>query len=97
MCSERCSTIIEAQGCGVVHKEVDKAVDDNVAWSCRGVIEVALHDNVFMSLYLSLTTRAAQRGVGEEALAVLTNGGMACGHVSKMGTQSIGEPYRGEP
>jgi len=24
------STIVEAKGCGVVYKEVDKAVDDNV-------------------------------------------------------------------
>jgi len=26
------STIVEAKGCGVVYKEMDKAIDDNVAW-----------------------------------------------------------------
>jgi len=31
--SIKSSTIVEAKGCGVVYKEVDKAVDDNVTWS----------------------------------------------------------------
>jgi len=28
------SPIVEAEGCGVVHEEVDKAIDDDVAWPC---------------------------------------------------------------
>jgi len=28
--------IIKAEGNGVVVKEVDKAINNNIAWSCRG-------------------------------------------------------------
>jgi len=31
----------------VIHQEVDKAVNDDVTWSCGEVIEVVLYDNMF--------------------------------------------------
>jgi len=48
------STIIK--GCGVVYKEMDKAIDNNVVQSWGEVMEITLHDNVFASLYYSLAT-----------------------------------------
>jgi len=72
---------------------VNKAVDDNVTWSCGGVMEVALHDNMILHLHIYLATRG---GVREKILTVLTNGGMAYGHAGEMGTQCIGKPYGGE-
>jgi len=48
-CCLRSSTIVEAEGCRVICKEVDKAVDDGVAWPCRGVMEVVLHDDIVMT------------------------------------------------
>jgi len=39
--------------------KVNKAVDDDVAWSHGGVMPVAFHDNMFLGLNLSFTTRAA--------------------------------------
>ena len=95
LCSNS-STIVKAEGCRVIHKEVDKTVNDNVAWPCREVIEVTLHDNMFVSLHFGLSTRAHKGRVREEPLAVFPNGGMSCGHTGELGTQSIGEPYEGE-
>jgi len=80
-------TIIKAKGCGVVHQEVNEAVDDDITWSCRGIAEVTLHNNMFMCLYLSLATGIAKGRVRKEALLVLTNGGIICGHMGKTGTQ----------
>jgi len=39
--------------------KVDKAVDDDVAWSHGGVMPIAFHDNVFLGLNLGFTARAA--------------------------------------
>ena len=40
-------TIVKTEGCMVIHQEVDKAVNDDVTWSCGEVIEVVLYDNMF--------------------------------------------------
>ena len=53
---------------------MDKAVDDDVAWSSRGVMSVAFHDNVFTSLDLSFTARATGKEVREESLSIFFNG-----------------------
>jgi len=58
-CHDGTLAIIKAECTRVVHKEVDKAVDDDVAQSSGGVISVAFHDNVFTSLNLSFATWAA--------------------------------------
>ena len=70
----------------VVCWEVNKAVDDDITWSCGEVVEVILHNDMFMCLYLSLATGAAEGEVRKEALLVLANRGMACGHTGKTGT-----------
>ena len=97
LCFVKTSTIVKTEGCRIVHQGVDKAVNDDVAWSCGGVMEVVLHDDIFMCLYIHLTTQTAEGGVGEEALTILTNGGMAHGHVDEVGTQCVSEPYEREP
>ena len=86
MKSMNSSTIVEAKGCGVVYKEMDKAIDDNVAWPWGEVMEVILHDNVFASLHCSLATWAANKGVRKEALLILANRDMTCGHMGKLST-----------
>jgi len=62
---------------------VDKAIDDDVAWSHGGVMPITLHDNVFLSLDFGFATRAAGGEVGEESLSVFSNGGMASSHVGE--------------
>jgi len=78
------STIVKAKGCGIVYKEVDKAIDDNIAQSGEEVMEVTLHDNMFTCLHCSLVTWAVSRGVRKEVLLIFANEGMTCGHVSKL-------------
>jgi len=62
---------------------VDEAVNDDVAWSCGGVMPVAFHDDVFSGLNLSFTTGAASGEVREESLSVFSNGGMTSSHAGK--------------
>jgi len=57
------STIVKAKGCGIVYKEVDKAIDNNVAQPGEGVIEVILHNNMFTCLHCSLVTWTVVRSV----------------------------------
>jgi len=65
---------------------VDEAVDDDVAGACRWVMEVAFHDDVFLSLNFSFTAQAADGKVGEESLSIFSNGGVACGHACEAST-----------
>jgi len=76
---------------------VDKAVDNNVARPSGKVIQGALYNDVFPSLKLSLAVWATERGVGEESLAILTSGSVACGHAGKTGAQCVGEAYGRKP
>jgi len=50
-------TVVKTEGCRIVHQKVDKAINDDIAWSCGVVIEVALHDNMFMCLHIVRGTR----------------------------------------
>jgi len=59
-------------------------------------MKVALHDDVLLCLYICLAIWITEKEIREEALIVLANGGIAYGHVSKMNTQCISEPDRGE-
>ena len=90
-------SIVKTEGSGVIVEEVNKAIDDDVAWPSRWVILWTLHNNMFLGLEFSLSAWAAEAGVGEKTLAVLANGGVACGHAGKLGAQSIGEVYDREP
>ena len=65
---------------------MDKAIDDDVTWSCGGVMSVAFHDDVFLSLHFGFTTRAAGGELGEESLSVFSNGGMTSSHVGEAST-----------
>ena len=78
--------IIKAKCTRVVHEEVNKAVDDGVAWLSRRVVPIAFHDNVFTSLNLSFATWAAGGEMREESLSVFSDGGMSSSHVSEAGT-----------
>ena len=66
--------VVKAKCSRIVCKEVDKAVDDNVAGACRRVMEVTLHNDVFSSLNFGFTTWAASGKVGEESLSIFSNG-----------------------
>ena len=65
---------------------MDKAVDDDVAWSHGGVMPVAFHDDVFLGLNLGFATRATGGEVREESLSVFSNRGMASSHAGKAST-----------
>jgi len=94
---ERISTIVKTEGYRVIHQEIGKAINDDITWSCEGVMEVILHDNIFACLYIHLVARTLEREVGKKALAVLTDRGMAHGYISEMGIQCISEPDKREP
>jgi len=63
---------------------VDKAVDDDVAWSHGGVMSVTFHDDVFSGLNLGFATRATGGEVREESLSVFSNRSMTSSHKSEM-------------
>lgn len=50
------SSIVKTECTRVVCEEVDKTIDDDVAWPCRGVMQVTFHDDVFMGLNLNFAT-----------------------------------------
>ena len=62
---------------------MDKAIDDDVAWSRGRVISITFHDDVFSGLNYGFATRATGGEVGEESLSVFSNGGMASGHAGE--------------
>ena len=62
---------------------MNKAIDDDVAWTCGGVVSITFHDNVFLGLNFGFTTRAAGGEVGKESLSVFSNGGVASGHAGE--------------
>ena len=64
---------------------MDKAVDDDVAQSSRGVMSIAFHDDVFTSLDLSFAARATGKKVREESLSVFSNRGVSSSHASEAG------------
>jgi len=52
----RVLAIVKAEGYRVIYQKVDKAINNNVVWSCRGVIKVALHNDVLLCLHICLAT-----------------------------------------
>jgi len=79
-------SIVKIKDSQIVHEEVDKAIDDGVAWSCWRVIQVAFHNDVFLSLNFGFATQAAGREVEKESLFVFSNGGMTSSHVGESST-----------
>ena len=65
---------------------MDEAVNDDVAQSSRGVMPVALYDNVFMGLDFSFITWAASGEVWKESLSVFSDRGMSSSHVGETDT-----------
>ena len=63
---------------------MDKAIDDDVAWSHGEVMPITLHNNVFLSLDFGFATRAASGEIGEESLSVFSNRGMASSHAGEV-------------
>ena len=91
------STIVKTKCARIVHKEVDKAVYDDIAWMCGWVMCIALHDNVFSCLNFSFTTQAADGEVREESLFILPNRSVASSHASEMGAKRVSKAYRRKP
>ena len=65
---------------------MNKAVNNNVVWSHRGIIPIAFHDNVFLDLNLSFATGATGRKMREKLLFVLSNGDMTSSHAGEVST-----------
>jgi len=83
---DRTLSIVETECPRVICKEVNKTIDDDVAWLRGGVVQVAFHDNVFMGLNLCFATWATSGKMGEESLSVFSNGSMTSGHMSESST-----------
>ena len=96
-CRDNISTIVKAECARVVHKEVDKAVYDDIAWTCGWVICIALHDDMFSCLDFSFAARATDGEIREESLSILPNRSVAGSHASETGAKQVGEAYRRKP
>jgi len=83
LCRNEALTIVKAKYTWIVSEEVNEAVNDDVAWSSREIMQVAFHDNVFMCLNFSVATRAPGWEVREESLSIFSNGGVTSHHASK--------------
>ena len=97
LCRDDISTIVKTECARVVCKEVDKAVYDDIAWTCGWVVCIALHDDMFSCLDFSFTAWAANGEVRDESLSILPNGSVASSHASETGAEQVGEAYRREP
>jgi len=56
LCLVRVLAIVKAEGYRVIYQKVDKAINNDVVWSCREVIKVALHNDVLLCLHICLAT-----------------------------------------
>ena len=80
-------SIVKVKCTWIICKEVNKANDDDDAWSSGWIMQITFHDNVFAGLNFSFTTQAASWEMGEESLSIFSNGGMSGGHASESSTQ----------
>ena len=79
-------SVIKTECAWVVHKEVNETIDDVVVQTC-GRVQIALHDNVFMSLNFSITAQVVGGEMRKKSLSVFFDRGMAGGHVREASTQ----------
>ena len=82
----RSLSVVKAKSSKIVCKEVNEAVDDDDVKVCRWVMEVALHDNMFLSLNFGFTAWAASREIRKEFLFIFSNRHVACGYVCEAST-----------
>jgi len=68
---------------------VYEAPNGNVLRPCILVIEITLHNDVFMILDLSLTAGAVGQRIRKKPLSVIAYGCMSGGHVSEPGAQVL--------
>ena len=90
-------SVIKAECFGVLCQEVYEAPNGNVLRPCILVIEITLHNDVFMILDLSLTAGAVGQRIRKKPLSVFTYGCMSGGHVSEPGAQGVRAFYEWEP
>jgi len=90
-------SVVKAKCFRVICKEVDKAIDDDVARTHGGIMSITFHDDVFSGLNFCLATRASGGEVEEESLSVFSDGGVAGGHVGEAGAKRVGKSYDREP
>ena len=86
-CCDGTLSIIKAKCTWIICEEMNKTVNNNVAWLSGGIMQVTFHDYVFTSLNFSFTTWAAGQEMGEESLSIFFNGGMSSDHVSESSGQ----------
>jgi len=60
-------------------------------------MDFTFHDNIFISLNCSFSTRVASRELGKESLIVFPNGSMSSGYIHEMSIQKVNKVYNGEP
>jgi len=92
----RTLSVVKAKCFRVICKEVDKAIDDDVARTRGEIMSITFHDDVFLGLNFSFTTRAAGGEVWEESLSVFSDGSMASGHAGEASAQRVSEAYDGK-
>jgi len=90
-------SVVKAKCFRVICKEVDKAIDDDVARTCGEIMSITFHDDVFSGLNFSFATRAAGGEVWEESLSVFSDGGVASGHAGEVSAQRVDEANDREP
>ena len=73
-----------------------KAPNGNILRPCILVIEITLHDDIFMILDLSLTAKAVGQRIRKKPLLVFAYGCMSSGHVSKPSAQGVEAFYEWE-
>ena len=90
-------SVVKAKCFRVVCKEVDKAIDDDVARARGGIVSITFHDDVFSGLNFCFATRATSGEVGEESLSVFSNRDVASGHAGEASAKRVGKSYDRKP
>ena len=90
---DRTLSVVKAKCFRVICKEVDKAINDDVARARGGIVSVTFHDDVFLGLNFCFATRASGEEVGEESLSVFSDGGVAGGHVGEASAKRVSKSY----
>ena len=80
-------SIVKAKCTQVVYEEVYEAVNDDIAWLSRGIIQVAFYNNVFMGLNFGFATWTASWKMREESLSIFSNKSMSGDHASELSIQ----------
>ena len=60
---------------------MNETINDDVTWPCKEIMQITLHNNVFIDLNLNFAIWAASEEMKKESLSILSNGSMTSGHV----------------